>query len=330
MANSKLSLVVNEKDFVERRQADWQRLHALIDMGEHNISRLSGRDLRDFGRLYRRVARDLAVVRTHSGNPGLRAYLNDLIGRGHGVLYKRPGKSLFQALYGVALDAARAVRRRWPFVAAAVCIGVLGAVFARNAVSMEPSTLDVIVPGGLKESLEQWKTQEFGPVDLEQALGMTGFYIFNNTLVAVRIVAGSVSLGALTVNDLLENGAVMGAFWHELSGSPRLSRFFVSIYPHGVPEIGGIFIASAAGLLVGYTFLNPGRRTRAQAFRQVAPDVAHLLGLGVVLIWIAAPIEACFSFNAAVSDAGRILVGTTLLFLLLAFVTLAGRSHAKR
>lgn len=323
-------MAVNEKDFVERRQADWQKLHALIDMGEHNISRLSGRDLRDFGRLYRRAARDLAVVRTHSGNPGLRAYLNDLIGRGHGVLYKRPGKPLLQALTGAALEAARVVRRRWPFVMAAVSIGVVGAIFARNAVSMEPSTLDVIVPGGLKGSLEQWKTQEFGPVDTEQALAMTGFYIYNNTLVAVRIVAGSVTLGSLTVNDLLENGAVMGAFWHELSGTPRLSRFLVSVYPHGVPEISGIFIASAAGLLVGYTFLNPGRRTRVQAFRLVARDVAHLLGLGVVLIWIAAPIEASFSFNAAVSDPGRVLVGTTLLFLLLAYITLAGRTNAPR
>ncbi len=52
-----------------------------------------------------------------------------------------------------------------------------------------------------------------------------------------------------------------------------LPYLLTSIFPHGVPEIGGFFFTAAAGFLCGISIISPGR---AAAPKHSGPTVAIL------------------------------------------------------
>ncbi|MCH8273681.1 MAG: stage II sporulation protein M [Armatimonadetes bacterium] len=316
---------MNEKQFVGRRKADWDRLTALVDRSDHSIRALSGSELREFGRLYRRVAGDLAYLRTHSDNSQLIRYLNDLVGRGHGVLYRHPSRSVLIGLVVLFRESAAAVRRRRVFVLLSILITVLSAAFAWAALDSDPEILDVIVPPGFRSSLDWWKEQTFENVEAQAATAGTGFYILNNTMASIYAAAGGLTFGLLSVYLLFSNGIVLGAFMKEIAGVGGLGHFAVGVLPHGITELGGIFIAGGAGLMMGWALLNPGRRTRLQSLRAVGKDTTLLIGLGVCMIWIAAPIEAWISFGRAVPDAAKLTFAGLSLAMWMLFFFVAGR-----
>lgn len=311
---------MNEKQFVAKRQEDWARFSVLVAKSETSINSLSGAEIREFGKLYRRVAGDLAQVRTLSENPQLQRYLNDLVARAHGELYRHPRRSFWQGFLNMVLEAASAVRRRQVFIYISIALTLGSAIFAHQAVVANPKNLQAFVPPGFGEALENWKEKKFKDVDSQSAIAGTGFYLMNNSRVTILVVAGGLTFGVLTVYLIFTNGAILGAFAHELARVGGLGHFLVGISAHGVSELGGIFIGSAAGLLLGWSMVNPGRLTRTQSIRLASKDAMYLLGIGLVMIWVAAPIEAWISFGNSVPDgmklafAGLTLVGWLSLF----------------
>jgi len=87
---------------------------------------------------------------------------------------------------------------------------------------------------------------------------------------------------------------------HEMAPVGKLGFLISSIAPHGVPELSGIIVAGSAGLLLGYSLINPGRRRRSDSLKAVGKDAIVLLATSVMLMFIAAPIEAFFSFQPMV------------------------------
>src|SRR5438045_9326608 len=68
---------------------NWHRLEDLLRMlrgtGLRGLSRL---EVREFGELYRRAASDLATARAETRDPKLINYLNSLVIRAHGKIYR--------------------------------------------------------------------------------------------------------------------------------------------------------------------------------------------------------------------------------------------------
>ncbi|MCW5945481.1 MAG: stage II sporulation protein M [Fimbriimonadales bacterium] len=306
---------MNEKDFVAKRKADWDRLVSLIDACELGISNLKGDQIKEFGKLYRRVAGDLALVRTQSANQSMEAFLNDLVARGHGVLYRHPKRSFIVGVSSFLREAASAVRRRKVYVFAAIGFTIFSAMFAGSAIRKDATLLDTVLPSGFEAALEHWKSKEFRDASGESALQMTGFYIANNTMATVMVAAGGVTFGLTSLYSLFVNGAMLGAFTIEMDKVDGLGHFYSGIAAHGVTELGGIFIGGAAGLLMGFALVNPGRRTRGQALRKAGRDAMYLIGIGILMIWIAAPIEGFISFTNSVPTFAKLAI---------AFATLVG------
>ena len=51
-------------------------------------------------------------------------------------------------------------------------------------------------------------------------------------------------------------------------GARPAGLFFGLILPHGLLELTAVFVAAGAGLRLGWSWIDPGRRTRAQALRE--------------------------------------------------------------
>jgi uncharacterized membrane protein SpoIIM required for sporulation len=305
---------MNEVAFVERREADWRRFTILCDKADVSPSYLGPKEFHEFVRLYRRVSGDLATARTRSNNLQLIEFLNDLVGRGYGILYRAPRKPFFQAVLEAIRIAARTVRECAWYVGASVATFVFGIVVAWVLVDRVPSTHDHFVPPGWQEVFKQWKTGTHDEATASQSAGMTGFYIINNPLVAARSGAiAAATFGVVTAQQLFQNGAILGTLAHEVSTVGKLGFLVTSVSPHGVPEVSGLIIASAAGYVMGWALINPGRRKRGEALREAGKKAIVLLTTGVILMFIAAPIEGFFSFNPNVPDAVKIGVAAAEL-----------------
>src|SRR5688572_25939278 len=121
---------MNETLFVERREPDWKRLHHLCNRADASPANLSAAEFHEFVRLYRRVSTDLAAVRTKTTNEGLADFLNDLVARAYGILYRSPRKSIGAAIKDAVAASARTVRRCRYFVLASAALFVGSGVFA--------------------------------------------------------------------------------------------------------------------------------------------------------------------------------------------------------
>src|SRR5215203_955289 len=79
--------------FIDERKDNWQRLEDLLGMLRGSSLRyLTKTEVREFGELYRRAAADLAIARSETRDPKLINYLNSLVIRAHGKVYRAEGE----------------------------------------------------------------------------------------------------------------------------------------------------------------------------------------------------------------------------------------------
>lgn len=292
---------MNEQGFVSRRESDWNRLDALINQAEDRPSRLTAQDAREFLRLYRLAATDLSTIRAKSTNPALTDSLNDLVGRAYGVLYRAPRRPFLLAVYNSLAIMAQTVRRRKLFVFASLGIFLVSGFGSYWLMGVVPDMQHLFIPAMLKDTVDGWKRGEMPDRDATQSFAMWGMYASHNPLVA--IISGAVgagTFGILSTYLIIQNGTVLGALSHEMSSVGKLGFLLARITPHGVTEMSGLIMSGAAGLMLGWALINPGRRTRGDALREAGPDAITLLGISIVQTFMAAPVEGWFSFNDAI------------------------------
>jgi uncharacterized membrane protein SpoIIM required for sporulation len=300
---------MNEESFVDRREVEWKRLAALCDTADWSIKKLSDSELREFVRLYRRVSTDLAVARTKSTNVPLISFLNDLVGRAYGILYRSPQKRFLPTLMNTIAVSAQTVRRNRWFLLTSAIIFFGSALFIYGLMSWVPSVKEQVIPPAMQPLVDKWKEGSFDPRSSSEAGMMAAFYASNNPKTAIITGAvGAGSFGIVSVFFLFQNGAMLGALAHEVAPVGKLGFLLSSISPHGVPELSGAVVAGASGLLLGFALINPGRRRRADALKLVGKDAIVLLATSVVLMFIAAPIEGFFSFQPMIPQWFKVAV----------------------
>src|ERR671925_1364980 len=75
--------------FINEHKNAWQQLEQLLPLLDRmTLRRLRRDEVRELGRIYRRTASDLAIARAESRDPRLVNYLNSLVIRAHGRIYR--------------------------------------------------------------------------------------------------------------------------------------------------------------------------------------------------------------------------------------------------
>lgn len=127
------------------------------------------------------------------------------------------------------------------------------------------------------------------------------FIIFeNNTIAALRMMAGGAIIGLLPALGTLSNGFLVGVILvlagqsGGVSGTPVSPMLLaISVLPHGIIELPALWLATAWGMRLGLVWLGPaGKGRRLAAFGQVGLETVQMFLLVVVLLAIAAAIEA--------------------------------------
>jgi hypothetical protein len=111
-------------------------------------------------------------------------------------------------------------------------------------------------------------------------------------------------------------------------GHDRADVFFGLITPHGLLELTAVFVAAAAGLRLGWSWIAPGPRTRMHALAQTGrATVGMAIGLGVILL-ITGLIEA-FVTPSHLPTAVRVGIGVLVEIGFFVYVWTLGRRAAR-
>jgi uncharacterized membrane protein SpoIIM required for sporulation len=281
-------LITDSKD-------NWQRLENLLDMMGSSIKNLSRTEVREFGELYRRAAADLAIARAETRDPKLVNYLNSLVIRAHGKIYRAEGKGASIIWNFFAKEFPRAFRRTWAYTFVSFLLFTIPFV---GAIVLAINSRDFVTSLGVAEAgyqaqsnMQWWKSLN----DANQ-IGATAI-LANNILVAFKALTYGAFLGVGSVYVLVHNGLYIGGvvgacFASNPSFGVELVNFMIG---HGVIELSCIFIAGGAGMRLGYSVINPGDLSRIDSLKRAGLEAVRLAFGCAVLLVIAGLIEGFLS-----------------------------------
>ena len=133
---------------VDRRQRDWHRLAALLDIVDQGgLKALSGAELAELSRLHRRVSSHLAQAQGGASDPDIVAYLNGLVVRSHNAVYRVPTGVQWRRVGAFLTDTyPRTVRKLWPYVLVASLVFFGSGLFAFILSYSDPTLARLFVP----------------------------------------------------------------------------------------------------------------------------------------------------------------------------------------
>ncbi len=308
--------------FVEEHKSNWKRLEELLAKteGVKGLRGLPRAEVRELGELYRRAATDLAIARAETRDGKLINYLNNLVIRSHGKIYRAEGQGLNLIVDFFTKDFPQTFRKNRRFVATAAVVMIGFSVLSFVLVYNDLMFADVIGLGDVRYQVlnkNYWwlslnEQNQVGSVDI----------LTNNIQVSLTAFALGVffcigSLLILAFNGLHFGGVLAVCYKLDPSFGNALLEFVVG---HGFIEFFCIFIASGAGMIIGYAIINPGDLSRADALKQKGLEATKLvIGCACILV-LAGIIEGFLSPSKLpiwIKVFTGILTGSTMLVYLM-------------
>lgn len=277
--------------FVQLRKDDWRKLEQYIERLTRTRARLTPDEFRELNRLYRRAATDLAMARQHVRDERVALYLNHLMVRAHGLIYRTDKARFYNIVHFYRYQFPAMVRQFFPYVLTAFLIFFVMGSLSFVTSYMDESFSSLVAPG-MRERVIQRENWTENIVGLNP-IASSGIMV-NNIMVTFLAFALGITAGLGTVAILALNGLSIGAVI-SLCVKHKFTPILVFVAAHGVLELAAIFIAGAAGLLIGKALLIPEALTRKHALI-VNGRMAVQLILGCIpMLAIAALIEGFIS-----------------------------------
>lgn len=280
------------KNFLESRLGKWKRLEDLTTRASRlRLSNLSGKEVREFGQLYRRTAADLAIAREEVRDQRLVNYLNHLVGRAHGAIYRSEssGFGVFVTFFRYEFPAV--FRKTFRYTLTSFAVFLLSAVFAYAACFFDEGFADRVAPGRREKVISRTNWTE--DVNRANPLAATSIQQ-NNITVTFLAFAGGLLVGVGTLWVLFTNGLLLGLVF-ELCIRHRFWEILIFVSAHGVIELTAIFIAGGAGLMIGKALLMPGDLRRIDALVENGRLAIKLILGCIPMLLIAGLIEGFIS-----------------------------------
>jgi uncharacterized membrane protein SpoIIM required for sporulation len=317
--------------FESRHQEDWLRFATQLDALERGKTKGKSHDA--FSADYRRLCQQLALAQERGYSSHIIDPLQQLAMRGHQQLYRHRSQVGGKLLSFVLADFPRRVRTEWRFVLAASLLFFASLIVMASLVYGFPDLVySVVSPEQVAEmeSMYDPSAARIGQAIERESSDdwqMFGYYIMHNIGIGFQTYASGLLFGLGSLFFLLFNGLMIGAVAGHLTGIGFGQTFWSFVVGHGAFELTAIALAGAAGLKLGAALLAPGPRPRGEALRLAAKDSVELIGGVILLLLIAAFIEAYWSSMAWPSPTLKYSVGGGLWLLVLSYLTLAGRTR---
>ena len=329
---------MRQEQFVTRYQHEWQQFEDWLQRhGERSRKQRQTNDPTLLGdetipQRYRRLCQQLALARRRGYSPQLVEQLQQLMQRGHNLLYRTPAPRWQRAVEFLFADFPTTVRSQagamW--VACALFVLPLAGIFV--LLQYKPDLIHMLMDPHQVAQLERMYDPAADNLGRDSGTdwAMFGHYIMNNISIGLRTFASGLLAGIGTILVLLFNGVTIGAVAGHLQHIGYGDPFWRFVVGHAPFELTAIVIAGGAGLQLGLRLLAPGRKRRIDALIEGGVIGARLcLGVAFMLL-LAAFVEAFWSSIADITAAVKFSVAGVLWAGVLLWLWRGGRggSHA--
>ena len=309
--------------YVAAHRGEWDRLEQLLRRAGRGRGRLDGAEVDELVALYQTVTTHLSVVRSSTPDPALLARLSTLVARARSAVTgsSAPAWRDLARFFVVTYPAALYRSMRW-WVAVGVAFALVGLVVG-VWVAGDPHVQATIAAPSQIRQLVQHDFEDY--YSSAPAGSFAAQVATNNAWVAALALALGVFL--LPVVWLLwQNALNVGVAGGLMAANDRLGLFFGLILPHGLLELTCVFVASGAGLRLGWSWIDPGGRTRSHALREEG-QAAGALALGLAATLMVSGVVEAFVTPSGLPTWARVGIGASLWLAFLAYaVVLGGRA----
>jgi uncharacterized membrane protein SpoIIM required for sporulation len=310
--------------FVAAHRAEWDRLEVLVRRSRS----LRGPEADELVRLYQRAATHLSIVRSEAPDPALLGRLSTVVAQARSAVTgsHNPAWREFGLFFSQRLPAALYLGWRW-WVATAlgfIAVSALLAVWVATDPSVPPA---IAAPEDIQSLTKPGGEFETYYSSNPAASFAAGVWT-NNAWVAAGCLMLGVLFGLPVIIALWLNALNLGVSAGLMAAAGRTDVFLGLIVPHGLLELTAVFVAAGIGLRLGWTVIDPGGRTRAEALAQEGRSVvAVALGLACVL-FVSGVIEA-FVTPSGLPTWARVGIGVVVEIAFLAYVFIFGKRAAR-
>lgn len=315
---------MKQAQFVARHQANWEALSQWLHTPAHKRER---RHAERFAALYRQLCHHLALARRRGYSPQLLAHLEQLMQLGHAELYRTPPVPWYRLPLFLLVQFPRTVRAHSGamLVASALFWGPL--LLCLLLLQWRPELADTLLDSQTLTQMEKMydpKAERIGR-DSGSDWQMFGFYIYNNISIGLRTFASGLVFGIGALVILLFNGIHIGSAAGHLTANGSAAPFWEFVSSHAPWELTAIVLAGGAGLQLGMRVLAPGRLSRGQALASAGRDGAVIILGVVVMLLLAAFIEAFWSAQTIIPPLVKYFASALGWLLVAGWLLLGGR-----
>ena len=277
--------------FIQKRSGDWRALEKELNKLEYSMDVFVEADrFNRFARLYRAVCTDYSLAQAYRLPEETREFLENLVARGHSVLYSFPRNRLRDFWHFISYTVPVSIfKDKYVWVCQLTFFGFffLTAFMAYNSQAFAETIVD---PAVLERYVEMHAEREPG----ESELFFTGsaFYIWNNVSIDLTTFCLGILGGVGSLLLIIFNSVSLGTIIGYLLNSPASVNIWCWIQAHGPFELYAIGLSGGAGFRIGFALIAANGRERLRAMRDEAEASIPTIALACVFTFLAAFIES--------------------------------------
>lgn len=315
---------MKQHSFEQQHGATWQRIEAALE------NPADGDNCRVLAEHYLVLCQHLAIAKERLYDAALIDRLNNLVLALYRELYRYRADTRLNLYAFFRRDFPFAIYRHRLFILLSFLAFVLPGLLAAGWTYFDADAIYSMLDAPQVRQVEAMYDPEAEKIGREREadtdIFMFGFYINNNISVAFRCFAGGLLLGVGSLLVLLFNGMFIGGVAGHLTRLDYVDTFYPFVVGHGSFELTAIVFSGAAGLRLGYAIIRPGPFRRLESLRLAGREVVPMLYGIVLMLIIAAFIEAFWSSSTLIPNEVKYASGA-LLWVLVLMYSFSGRRH---
>jgi uncharacterized membrane protein SpoIIM required for sporulation/uncharacterized RDD family membrane protein YckC len=307
---------------VARKSARWEEFDRMAKRATaRGLDSFAAEELPDFAARYREIAADLARARTYRAQPAVLERLGRLVAAGHNALYRddrKTGRSIWTYLLR---EAPSGIVEAWKTVLLAFAVFIAPGVAGYALLRERPALAQEVIPQSMLEraeaGTERVKTGDgYVELDARSRPMMASRIMTNNIKVAFFCFAGGVFAGVGSLALLAFNGLSFGTISGHFANVGLLGYLYTFVIGHGVIELFAIWVAGAAGFLLGKAVIMPGDLSRSDALALAGRLAMRMVTAVILLLIVAGLIEGFVSAGSGPLEYRLAISGGSVVLLL--------------